>query len=123
LRSRPSSTPELHALRLAFKHCRYALEPVTDVAPRAASRLLRRLRAAQDLIGEHRDVLLAEHWVRENERALGRPLIAQLAAQLQKREKSLRRLSAARAGKVFEAWRDWRDATRRLRRGATRGRG
>lgn len=121
LRQRPTSTVELHELRLAFKHCRYALEPVADVAPKASARLLRRLRAAQDRIGEHRDTLLAEHWVREHERSLGRPLVARLAAALQVREGRLRRQSAIRAARVLDAWRDWRDATRRVRRTATRG--
>ncbi|MCM2311755.1 MAG: CHAD domain-containing protein, partial [Steroidobacteraceae bacterium] len=115
LRLGPTSTVELHELRLAFKHCRYALEPIADVAPKASTRLLRRLRAAQDRIGEHRDTLLAEHWVREHERALGRPLVGRLAAIIAVREKVLRRQSARRAARVLEAWQAWRDATRRIR--------
>jgi CHAD domain-containing protein len=122
LRQQPRDTAELHELRLAFKHCRYALEPVADVAPKAASRLLRRLRAAQDRIGAHRDALLAEHWVRQNERALGRRLLARLTDDLVRREKLLRRQSAARAARVLDAWNEWRDATRRIRKGATRDR-
>jgi CHAD domain-containing protein len=122
LRRHPTSTAELHELRLAFKHCRYALEPVADVAPDASARLLRRLRGAQDRIGEHRDTLLAEHWVRENERALGRPLVGRLAASIESREQRLRRQSATRAGRVLDAWRAWRDATRRVRKEANRDR-
>lgn len=122
LRLGPTSTVELHELRLAFKHCRYALEPVADVAPKAAARLLRRLRAVQDRIGEHRDTLLAEHWVREHERALGRPLVGRLAAIIAVREKVLRRQSARRAARVLEAWRAWRDATRRIRTAGSRRR-
>ena len=122
LRRHPTATAELHELRLAFKHCRYALEPIADVAPKATARLLRRLRGAQDRIGEHRDTLLAEHWVRENERALGRPLVGRLVAGIGIREQRLRRQSAARAAKVLEAWQAWRDATGRVRRGASRDR-
>ena len=122
LRRHPTSTAELHELRLAFKHCRYALEPVADVAPEASARLLRRLRGAQDRIGEHRDTLLAEHLVRENERALGRPLVGRLAASIEIREQRLRRQSATRAGRVLDAWRAWRDATRRVRKEANRDR-
>jgi CHAD domain-containing protein len=122
LRRHPTATAELHELRLAFKHCRYALEPIADVAPKATTRLLRRLRGAQDRIGEHRDTLLAEHWVRENERSLGRPLVGRLVAGIGIREQRLRRQSAARAAKVLEAWQAWRDATRRVRRGANRDR-
>jgi len=123
LREEPSETAELHELRLAFKHCRYALEPVADIAPKSTARLLRRLRAAQDRIGEHRDTLLAEHWVRENERALGRILVGRLVADLRQREKTLRRQSAIRAARVLDAWRDWRDATRRIRKAASPVRG
>jgi CHAD domain-containing protein len=122
LRRNPTSTVELHELRLAFKHCRYALEPIAEVAPKATARLLRRLRAAQDRIGEHRDTLLAEHWVRENERALGRPSVGRLVASIEVHEKRLRRQSATRAAKVLDAWRAWRDATRRVRQGASRDR-
>jgi CHAD domain-containing protein len=122
LADEPRSTVELHELRLAFKHCRYALEPVADVAPRASARLMRRLRAAQDCIGEHRDTLLAEHWVRSNERLLGRELSDRLVADLGGRERLLRRRAAKRCGRVLEAWRHWRDATRRLRKERSTGR-
>jgi CHAD domain-containing protein len=122
LRRNPTSTADLHELRLAFKHCRYALEPIAGVAPKATARLLRRLRGAQDRIGEHRDTLLAEHWVRENERALGRPLVGRLVAGIEIRERRLRRQSAARASKVLDAWQVWRDATRSVRQGASRDR-
>ena len=122
LRRNPTTTAELHELRLAFKHCRYALEPIADVAPESTARLLRRLRGTQDRIGEHRDALLAEHWVRENERTLGRPLVGRLVAGIEVREKKLRRQSAGRAAKVLDAWRAWRDATRRVRKEANRDR-
>lgn len=121
LKVHPESAAELHELRLAFKHCRYALEAVADIAPKAAERLLRRLRAAQDMIGEHRDTLLAEHWVRLYERAIGRVFADRLCEGLARRERRLRRQSAGRADKVLPAWRAWRDATRKVRRGRTPG--
>ena len=122
LRDEPQSATELHELRLALKHCRYALEPVADLESRAAARLMRRLRAAQDRIGEHRDTLLADHWARLNERSLGRALTAQLVADLASQERALRRQAVNRSRKVLPAWREWRDATRRLRREAKRDR-
>lgn len=122
LREEPRETAELHELRLAFKHCRYALEVVDDVAPRDTARLLRRLRAAQDRIGDHRDALLAEHWLQLNERRLGSGLVERLRRHLATRERQLRRQSAARAARVLDAWRTWRDATRAVRKAATRGR-
>lgn len=122
LREEPRESAELHELRLAFKHCRYALEVVADEAPRDTARLLRRLRAAQDRIGDHRDTLLAEHWLQLNERRLGGGLVERLRKDLSKRERQLRRQAAVRAAKVLEAWRSWRDATRNLRKAATRAR-
>jgi CHAD domain-containing protein len=122
LRDEPQSAAELHELRLALKHCRYALEPVADLESRAAARLMRRLRAAQDRIGEHRDTLLADHWARLNERSLGRALTAQLVQQLDRRQRTLRRQAVNRSRKVLPAWQTWRDATRRLRREAKQDR-
>jgi CHAD domain-containing protein len=122
MRDEPESVAELHELRLALKHCRYALEPVADLESRAAARLMRRLRAAQDRIGEHRDTLLADHWTRLNERSLGRTLTAQLVGDLARQERVLRRQAVSRSRKVLPAWREWRVATRRLRREAKRDR-
>lgn len=122
LEDEPETTLELHELRLSLKHCRYALEPVADVAPKATARLLRRLRDAQDCIGEHRDTLLATHWARSNERLLGRDFAARLATDLDHRESLLRRRATKRSHKVLMAWRDWRTATRRLRKGGKTGR-
>jgi len=123
LAAEPESADELHELRLALKHCRYAIEPVADVAPKATATLLRRLRRAQDAIGEHRDLLLAEHWLRSNERQLGRELSARLVEALQRRERQLRRLAARRSRTVREAYSEWRAATRRVRKEAKPGRG
>ncbi len=122
LEQEPREAAELHELRLALKHCRYALESVADVQPKAVARLLRRLRGAQDSIGEHRDTLLADHWVRLNERSLGRPLTGRLLELLQREERRLRRKAAGRAAKVLAAYEDWRVATRRVRKGTRTGR-
>jgi CHAD domain-containing protein len=116
LEGAPESAAELHELRLSLKHCRYALEPVADVAPKATARLMRRLRNAQDCIGEHRDTLLAAHWVQSNERLLGRDAAARLVADLERRERQLRQRATKRSRKVLVAWRDWREATRRVRK-------
>ncbi len=104
---------ELHTLRLALKHCRYALEPVADIAPKTTARLLRRLRRAQDAIGEHRDTLLAHQWVIAHERALGRPLVGRLVPLLEAREATLLRNAVVRNRNVPPAWREWRRAGRR----------
>lgn len=117
----PEEAAELHELRLALKHCRYALEPVADVVPKSAARLLRRLRGAQDAIGEHRDLLLAGHWVRSNERSLGRPLVRRLLPLLEAQEETLRARAAARSRRVVPAYREWRSAERRARKALREG--
>jgi CHAD domain-containing protein len=122
LESEPTDTAGLHALRLALKHGRYALEPVADVAPDEVSQLLRRLRAAQEGIGEHRDVVLAGHWVSSNESALGGNLTRHLVALLARRERRLRARAATLARRVLPAVRRWRKATRALRKGKKKGR-
>ncbi len=122
LESEPTDTAGLHALRLALKHGRYALDPVADVAPDEVSQLLRRLRAAQDGIGEHRDVVLAVHWLSSNESALGGNLTRRLLALLTRRERRLRARAATLACRVLPALRRWRKATRALRKGTKRGR-
>jgi CHAD domain-containing protein len=122
LRREPRSVAELHELRLAFKHCRYALETVAEVAPDETARLLRRLRAAQDRIGDHRDTVLAQHWLRQHEAALGAALAGWLLDDLAQRERRLRREGARRAARVLPSWEAWRAATRPVRKAAKRGR-
>jgi CHAD domain-containing protein len=116
LKKHPESAAELHQLRLALKHCRYALEAVADAKPREATELLNRLRAAQDGIGEHRDTIAALHWVGLNARSLGRMATRRLAERLEAREKTLRARAARRSGKVLPAYVRWSAATRSIRK-------
>jgi CHAD domain-containing protein len=118
LRKSPDSAVELHELRLAFKHCRYALEAVAGLEPEPAAELLRRLKAAQDGIGEHRDAIAARHWVGLNSRSLGRLATRALLERLEAREAALRKRAARRSAKVLPAYRRWLRATRSLRRAA-----
>ncbi len=123
MKREPTDTAELHELRLALKHCRYAFEPVADLEPAAARQLLRCLRAAQDRIGDHRDTVLAEQWVASSAGSLGAPLAERLQRLLRSREKRLRRQSARRARKVLPAYLSWRRATRSFRTEKPTGRG
>ncbi len=64
LLSRRTHDPQaLHALRIRLKNCRYALELVADLAPRQALALRNRLREAQQLLGDQRDVIAAIQWL------------------------------------------------------------
>jgi CHAD domain-containing protein len=116
----PRTATGLHELRLALKHCRYALEPVDDEAPQAAAPLMRSLRRAQETLGEHRDTQLAQLWVELNGRALGRTMTMHLVGALEQDERNLRRQAVRRIRKVFAAWKVWRDATRSLRKASPR---
>jgi CHAD domain-containing protein len=122
LEKEPTDTAGLHALRLALKHCRYALETVPDVAPDEVRELLRRLRAAQEGIGEHRDLVLAGYWLSSNGSALGGNLTRRLLADVGRHEKRLRVQAARRAHRVLPAVRRWQKATRALRKGTKPGR-
>jgi CHAD domain-containing protein len=122
LEKEPTDTAGLHALRLALKHCRYALEAVPDVAPDEVRELLRRLRAAQEGIGEHRDLVLAGYWLSSNGSALGGNLTRRLLADVGRQEKRLRVQAARRAQRVLPAVRRWQKATRALRKGTKPGR-
>ena len=123
MKREPADVAELHELRLALKHCRYALEPVADLEPAAARRLLRRLRAAQDRIGDHRDTVLAEEWVAANASQLGLPLANRLQRLLRRQARKLQRQAVSRARKILPAHADWRRATRALRTERPTGRG
>jgi CHAD domain-containing protein len=114
-RARPRTRDDLHRLRLALKHGRYALEAVAAVDPGSSGAVLDRLRSAQDGLGEHRDTLEVSDWVRSSEAALGRPAARALRRALRLRERTLRDVAAARAMEVQPAYSRWREATRALR--------
>jgi CHAD domain-containing protein len=122
LEREPTDTAGLHELRLALKHGRYALETVADVAPDEVSHLLRRLRTAQEAIGEHRDLVLAGHWLSSNGIALGGYLTRRLLADVGRGEERLRVQAVRRARQVLPALRRWQKATRALRKGTKTGR-
>jgi CHAD domain-containing protein len=59
----PESPEVRHDLRIALKHCRYSLEIVDHIEPAKAARLMRRLRTAQQLLGDQRDLVLTVEWL------------------------------------------------------------
>lgn len=114
MRRHPREAAQLHELRLALKHCRYALEVVHDVEPRIVVRLLRRLRRAQDAIGAHRDTMAAAHWLRTQERSLGTATVERIEALLLEREARERRAAARKSERVLPAYEEWRAKIRRV---------
>lgn len=119
----PRSAAQLHRLRLALKHCRYALESVSSLKATEAERVLDRLRSVQDSLGEHRDAVQARQWVRTQEARLGQAFARRLDRMLRRHERTLRAQAVERAARVLPAYAAWRRATRGLRTApaATRG--
>ena len=59
------SDPELHAVRIAAKRCRYAAEASIPVPGRRAERVAAALCRLQDVLGELHDSVVAEQWLRD----------------------------------------------------------
>ncbi|MEY2920802.1 MAG: hypothetical protein RL261_2107 [Pseudomonadota bacterium] len=117
LLAQPSRDPQaLHALRIRLKNCRYTLELVADLSPRNATALRHRLREAQQLLGDQRDVAAAIQWLDRSDLPL--PLRQLASTRLAWRDRQqLRELGSAlrqldNAGKRWE-----RAATRLIERG------
>ncbi len=89
LSRRPRDPLALHALRIRLKNCRYALEVVADLAPRPATTLRHRLREAQQLLGDQRDVAAAIQWLDRSD--LPRPMRQLAGTRLERRERRLGR--------------------------------
>jgi CHAD domain-containing protein len=111
----PRGAKRLHRLRLVLKRCRYALESVSSVESVQAEATLRRLRSAQNHLGDYRDAAQARDWIKVNDERLGRPVARRLDRLLRAREKALAIEAVARASLVMPAYAAWRRATRELR--------
>jgi CHAD domain-containing protein len=89
LESRPHTRSQLHRLRIRLKNCRYVLEIVSDISPKSAATLRRRLRDAQQNLGEQRDAEAAVDWLKADpERAVRRRVALK---SLERRVKKLHR--------------------------------
>jgi CHAD domain-containing protein len=89
LESRPHTRTELHRLRIRLKNCRYVLEIVPDISPQSAAALRRRLRDAQQNLGEQRDAEAAVDWLKADPERAARGRVA--LKSLERRVKKLRR--------------------------------
>jgi CHAD domain-containing protein len=109
-RSRRATDAELHAVRIAAKRARYAVEAVAPVAGRRARKLARAIESMQTVLGEQHDAVVA----RERMRAFaGHPARAFIAGELA----ALAHLAAQeRAARWHDAWRRAKRAYRAFRR-------
>jgi CHAD domain-containing protein len=107
LRSGGDSLEQRHAVRKAARRLRYAAEAVADDFGRDAVRLASAAEAVQDVLGDHRDlVLLAQHL---RERSTGRGLsqsatagVARLAAECERRADGLLDVADETLGRLRE---------------------
>jgi CHAD domain-containing protein len=65
LASGPERDEHLHEMRKAAKRLRYATEAIRRVRGRPAKRLVRQVKAVQELLGEHQDSVVARGLLRE----------------------------------------------------------
>jgi len=113
LLARRSRDPQaLHALRIRLKNCRYTLELVADLSPRNATTLRHRLREAQLLLGDQRDVAAAFQWLDRSDLPL--PLRRQASSRLERRERRLGRELGPALQQLEQAGKRWERAVTRL---------
>ena len=109
---RPRTQRELHELRIRLKNCRYVLEIVADILPRDAAALRRRLRDAQQNLGDQRDAGAAAAWLRSDPARAGRGRTALQA--LERRVKTLDRDLDPTLERLARAGKRWDHAITRL---------
>ena len=102
----------LHALRIRLKNCRYTLELVADLSPRNATALRHRLREAQQLLGDQRDVAAAFQWLDRSDLPL--PLRRQASSRLERHERRLGRELGPALQQLEQAGKRWERAVTRL---------
>ncbi len=105
--SAASPDAELHELRIAGKHARYAAELAERAAGGPARRLAARAAKLQAILGEHQDAVVAEQRLTQLA-GLATPAAAFAAGRLAERQHARRRAARARLPK----------AAKRLRRAA-----
>jgi CHAD domain-containing protein len=112
LQPRPRTRRELHELRIRLKNCRYMLEIIADISPRDAANLRRRLREAQQNLGDQRDAEAAADWLRSApvRAAQGRAA----ANSLERRVKKLDRDLDTALEQLSRAGKRWDHAVTRL---------
>ena len=112
LEPRPRTRSALHKLRIRLKNCRYVLEIVSDMSPRKAATLQRRLRDAQENLGEQRDAEAAADWLRSDPARTARGRAA--LKSLERREKKLHRELTPALERLARDGRRWDHAVTRL---------
>src|SRR3954454_1289888 len=93
---RDPSDEQLHELRKKAKRARYAAEMAAPDAGKPAKRFVKAAKELQDVLGEHQDAVVEEHFLREMAGTIGRPRAALAAGRLLERQAARR--ARARGG-------------------------
>ena len=116
--SPPRDPAALHELRIRLKNCRYTIELVEDVAASRNDAMRRRLRLAQQLLGDLRDTGAALAWL--DGRGLPAAARRTAAARLRARNRQLARQLRPALRRLAAAGKQWdRAATRLLERASS----
>jgi CHAD domain-containing protein len=86
---------ELHAVRIRAKRARYAAELAEVMAGKRATRLIQKLHALQDALGEHQDAAVAEAWLRRAAGGTRRAGVALVVGRLVERQRARRAAACA----------------------------
>jgi CHAD domain-containing protein len=112
LEPRPRTQRQLHELRIHLKNCRYVLEIVSDMSPEYAVTLRRRLRDAQQNLGDQRDAAAAADWLRSDPERTARGRAARKS--LERWVKQLDRDLDPALARLARAGKRWDHAVTRL---------
>jgi CHAD domain-containing protein len=108
----PRTQRQLHELRIHLKNCRYVLEIVSDMSPEYAVTLRRRLRDAQQNLGDQRDAAAAADWLRSDPERTARGRAARQS--LERWVKQLDRDLDPALARLARAGKRWDHAVTRL---------
>jgi CHAD domain-containing protein len=106
-----ASNADLHELRKAVKHARYAAELAAATGVKGAGRYVKRAKKVQDILGDHQDGVVASRVLADLDHELHRPM-AHAALDRLIEEQESRKLAARKA--FPKAWRRLDKQARRI---------
>jgi CHAD domain-containing protein len=119
----PDTSEARHRLRIELKHCRYSLEIIRDIETGRADALDARLRAAQQVLGDQRDVEAAREWLQSaSARGLEADAVARASVRMQRRADRFEAELGPTLAQLRAAGGRWDDAVTRVIRRASRDR-
>lgn len=119
----PDTSEARHRLRIELKHCRYSLETIGDIEPGRTGALDAQLRAAQQVLGDQRDVEAARGWLQSaSVRDLGAHAVVRASVRMERRAARFEVELGPTLEQLRTAGGRWDDAVTRVIRRASRDR-